>query len=72
MYKESEGFQCNLRRYGRATYEFEYRIAIGRFKARYLGMEVDEDPFTEHPTNADVLAPTKVPFNDRPATPPPL
>ncbi|RZS26318.1 hypothetical protein BHM03_00059683 [Ensete ventricosum] len=47
-------------------------IAIKRFKVRYPKLEVDEDPFVELPSNAEVPAPTEIPFDNRPATPPTL
>ncbi|RRT34074.1 hypothetical protein B296_00057697 [Ensete ventricosum] len=53
-------------------YEFRNQIAIGRFKARYHKLEVNEDPFAELPSDAEVLAPMEVPFNDHPVTPPTL
>ncbi|RRT55117.1 hypothetical protein B296_00023908 [Ensete ventricosum] len=42
------------------------------FKARYPELEVDEDPFVELPLDAKMPAPTEVPFDDHPTTPPTL
>ncbi|RRT61865.1 hypothetical protein B296_00014743 [Ensete ventricosum] len=36
---------------------------------RYPDLKVDEDPFTELPSDAEVLAPADVPFDDCLATP---
>ncbi|RWW11721.1 hypothetical protein GW17_00024646 [Ensete ventricosum] len=51
------------------------QIALKHFKTRYPKLEVDEDPFMEFPLDAEVPAPTMIPFNDhpaiRPALPPP-
>ncbi|RRT33586.1 hypothetical protein B296_00051224 [Ensete ventricosum] len=48
-YKESLGFKEGLKRMGRVTYEYGYRVALARFHARYPDTEVEEDPFTIHP-----------------------
>ncbi|RRT48658.1 hypothetical protein B296_00037163 [Ensete ventricosum] len=48
-YKESLGFKEGLKRMGRVTYEYGYRVALARFHARYPDAEVEEDPFTIHP-----------------------
>ncbi|RWW82731.1 hypothetical protein BHE74_00008791 [Ensete ventricosum] len=49
QYKESIGFKEGLKRMGRVTYEYEYRVALARFHARHPDLEVEEDPFTIHP-----------------------
>ncbi|RRT84840.1 hypothetical protein B296_00006053 [Ensete ventricosum] len=49
QYKESTGFKEGLKRMGRVTYEYEYRVALARFHARHPNSEVKEDPFTIHP-----------------------
>ncbi|RZS26825.1 hypothetical protein BHM03_00060224 [Ensete ventricosum] len=48
QYKESLGFKEGLKRMGRVTYEYEYRVALAHFPARNLDAEVEEDPFTIH------------------------
>ncbi|RWW75196.1 hypothetical protein BHE74_00016794 [Ensete ventricosum] len=48
-YKESVGFKEGLKRMGRVTYEYGYRVALARFHALHLDSEVEEDPFTSHP-----------------------
>ncbi|RRT39828.1 hypothetical protein B296_00024522 [Ensete ventricosum] len=49
QYKESLGFKEGLKRMGRGTYEYGYRVALARFRARHPDAEVEEDPFTIHP-----------------------
>ncbi|RZR84334.1 hypothetical protein BHM03_00011132 [Ensete ventricosum] len=71
-YKESKGFCCSLEHASQVMYEFGNQIVIGRFKARYHKLEVNEDPFAELPSDAEVLAPMEVPFNGHPVTPPTL
>ncbi|RZS22199.1 hypothetical protein BHM03_00054931 [Ensete ventricosum] len=33
---------------GRVTYEYGYRVALARFRARHLDADIEEDPFTIH------------------------
>ncbi|RRT53362.1 hypothetical protein B296_00027316 [Ensete ventricosum] len=47
-YKESISFE-GLKRMGRVTYEYGYRVALARFHALHPDSEVEEDPFTIHP-----------------------
>ncbi|RZS26218.1 hypothetical protein BHM03_00059527 [Ensete ventricosum] len=49
QYKESLGFKEDLKRMGRVTYEYGYRVALARFCSRHPDAEVEEDPFTIHP-----------------------
>ncbi|RRT32566.1 hypothetical protein B296_00044035, partial [Ensete ventricosum] len=49
QYKESLGFKEGLKRMGRVTYEYGYRVALARFHAQHPDAEVEEDPFTIHP-----------------------
>ncbi|THU69455.1 hypothetical protein C4D60_Mb08t14590 [Musa balbisiana] len=64
-YKKSEGFEQGLTRTGRVSYEYGYRIALGRFRARHPGSEVEEDPFTSYPEDLEVDMPGDIPFDDR-------
>ncbi|RWW57410.1 hypothetical protein BHE74_00035807 [Ensete ventricosum] len=48
------------------------RVPSARFKTRYPKLEVDEDPFAKLPSDAEVPAPTDIPFDNHPATPPAL
>ncbi|RZS26473.1 hypothetical protein BHM03_00059822 [Ensete ventricosum] len=45
-YKGSVGFKEGLKRMGRVTYEYEYRVALARFGSLHPDSEVEEDPFT--------------------------
>ncbi|RZS27812.1 hypothetical protein BHM03_00061337 [Ensete ventricosum] len=56
-YKESLEFKEGLKRMGRVTYEYRYRVALARLHTRYPDAEVEEDPFTIHPE--DDLVPMK-------------
>ncbi|RRT33560.1 hypothetical protein B296_00035663 [Ensete ventricosum] len=49
QYKESLDFKEGLKRMGRVTYEYGYRVALACFRARHPDAEVEEDPFTIHP-----------------------
>ncbi|RZS26807.1 hypothetical protein BHM03_00060208 [Ensete ventricosum] len=48
QYKELLDFKEGLKRMGRVTYEYGYRVALARFHARHPDAEVEEDPFTIH------------------------
>ncbi|RZS11899.1 hypothetical protein BHM03_00043276 [Ensete ventricosum] len=48
QYKESAGFKERLKRMGRVTYEYGYRVTLVRFHARHTYSEVEEGPFTIH------------------------
>ncbi|RRT31405.1 hypothetical protein B296_00055579, partial [Ensete ventricosum] len=43
------GFKEGLKRMGRVTYEYGYRVALARFRARYPDADIEEDPFTIYP-----------------------
>ncbi|RZS17960.1 hypothetical protein BHM03_00050165 [Ensete ventricosum] len=45
-YKGSADFKEGLKRMGRVSYEYGYRIALARFRALHTDSEVEEDPFT--------------------------
>ncbi|RWW16460.1 hypothetical protein GW17_00019660 [Ensete ventricosum] len=53
-YKQSVGFWWGLRRMGQVSYEYRYRIALARFRARYPDLEVDSDSFTEQLEDSSV------------------
>ncbi|RZR90520.1 hypothetical protein BHM03_00018412 [Ensete ventricosum] len=63
-YKESVGFKEGLKRMGRATYEYGYRVALARFRALHPDSEVEEDPFTIHPEDDLVLMKRQQAFDD--------
>ncbi|RZR75580.1 hypothetical protein BHM03_00062734 [Ensete ventricosum] len=48
QYKESLGFKEGLKKMGRVTYEYEYRVALARFCAQHPDAEFEEDTFTIH------------------------
>ncbi|RZS10417.1 hypothetical protein BHM03_00041643 [Ensete ventricosum] len=48
-YKELVGFKEGLKRMGRVTYEYGYRVALARFHSLHPDSEVEEDPFTIRP-----------------------
>ncbi|RWW65858.1 hypothetical protein BHE74_00026805, partial [Ensete ventricosum] len=56
-YKESADFKEGLKRMGRVTYEYGYRVALAHFRALHPDSEVEEDPFTIHPE--DDMVPMK-------------
>ncbi|RRT37261.1 hypothetical protein B296_00035745 [Ensete ventricosum] len=45
-YKESTGFKEGLKRMGRVTYEYGYRVALTCFHSLHPDSEVEEAPFT--------------------------
>ena len=68
-YKASSGFQLGLVQTGRVSYEYGYRIALARFKARNPDLEVAEDPFDSFPEDMGVDMPDEFPFDDSPNAP---
>ncbi|RRT40170.1 hypothetical protein B296_00039028 [Ensete ventricosum] len=56
-YNESVDFKEGLKRMGRVTYKYGYRVALARFHALHSDSKVEEDPFTIHPE--DNLVPMK-------------
>ncbi|RWV89077.1 hypothetical protein BHE74_00051038 [Ensete ventricosum] len=42
------------------------KLPLRCFKAKYPELKVDEDPFIELPSDAEVPTPTKVPFDQLP------
>ncbi|RRT31724.1 hypothetical protein B296_00053931 [Ensete ventricosum] len=64
QYKESLGFKEGLKRMGRVTYEYEYRVALARFRARHPDAKVEEDSFTIHPEDDLVPMERQQAFDD--------
>ncbi|RRT32675.1 hypothetical protein B296_00042868 [Ensete ventricosum] len=64
QYKESLDFKEGLKRMGRVTYEYGYRVALARFHVRYPDAEVEEDPFTIHPEDNLVPMQRQQAFDD--------
>ncbi|RRT31213.1 hypothetical protein B296_00051673 [Ensete ventricosum] len=63
-YKGSLGFKEGLKQMGRVTYEYGYRVALARFRARYPDANVEEDPFTIHPEDDLVPMERQQDFDD--------
>ncbi|RWW70926.1 hypothetical protein BHE74_00021368 [Ensete ventricosum] len=64
QYKESLGFKEGLKRMGRVTYEYGYRMALARFRAQHLDTDIEEDPFTIHPEDDLVPMERQQDFDD--------
>ncbi|RZS13390.1 hypothetical protein BHM03_00044955, partial [Ensete ventricosum] len=63
-YKGSLGFKEGLKRMGRVTYEYGYRVARARFRARHPDADVEEDPFTIYPEDDSVPMERQQDFDD--------
>ncbi|RZS07427.1 hypothetical protein BHM03_00038261, partial [Ensete ventricosum] len=63
-YKGSLGFKEGLKRMGRVTYEYGYRVALARFRARYPDADIEEDPFTIYPEDDSVPMERQQDFDD--------
>ncbi|RWW62846.1 hypothetical protein BHE74_00030004 [Ensete ventricosum] len=63
-YKESAGFKEGLKRMGRVTYEYGYRVALARFRSLHPDSEVQEDPFTIRPEDDSVPMERQQAFDD--------
>ncbi|RZR93103.1 hypothetical protein BHM03_00021530, partial [Ensete ventricosum] len=64
QYKKSLGFKEGLKRMGRVTYEYGYRVALARFRAQHPDTKVEEDPFTIHPEDDLVPMERQQAFDD--------
>ncbi|RZR82609.1 hypothetical protein BHM03_00009061 [Ensete ventricosum] len=53
-YKASQGFQSRLEKMGQMTYEFSYRVALERFRAKYLESSIEDDPFAKRPEDTNM------------------
>ncbi|RZS25545.1 hypothetical protein BHM03_00058753, partial [Ensete ventricosum] len=63
-YKESACFKKGLKRMGRVTYEYGYRVALARFRSLHPDSEVEEDPFTIRPKDDSVPMEKQQAFDD--------
>ncbi|RWW35456.1 hypothetical protein BHE74_00059609, partial [Ensete ventricosum] len=63
-YKESIGFKEDLKRMGRVTYEYGYRVALARFRSLHPDSKVEEDPFTIRPEDDSVPMERQQAFDD--------
>ncbi|RRT50010.1 hypothetical protein B296_00009881 [Ensete ventricosum] len=48
----------------KVTYEYEYRVALARFRARYHDLEIEEEAFANLPEDDNVEMLNEVPFDD--------
>ncbi|RRT39174.1 hypothetical protein B296_00042235 [Ensete ventricosum] len=64
QYKESTSFKKGLKRMGRVTYEYRYRVVLACFHARHPDSEVEEDPFTIYPEDDLVPIERQQAFDD--------
>ncbi|RWV95706.1 hypothetical protein GW17_00041648 [Ensete ventricosum] len=64
QYKASQGFESGLVKMGRVSYEFGYRVAVKRFRAKYLNSAVEENLFAELPEDANMKMDLCQPFDD--------
>ncbi|RWW20806.1 hypothetical protein GW17_00015063, partial [Ensete ventricosum] len=69
QYKGSLGFKEGLKRMGRVTYEYGYRVALARFRARYPDADIEEDPFTIYPEDDSVPMERQQDFDDSASVP---
>ncbi|RRT73824.1 hypothetical protein B296_00032085 [Ensete ventricosum] len=63
-YRKSAGFKMGLVRTGQVSYEYDYQVALARFKARYPNLEIKEDPFVLLPEDKNVSMEAEQPFDD--------
>ncbi|RZS03617.1 hypothetical protein BHM03_00033810 [Ensete ventricosum] len=64
QYMESLSFKEGLKRIGRVMYEYGYRVALARFRARHPDAEVEEHSFTIHPEDDLVSMERQQAFDD--------
>ncbi|RZS25490.1 hypothetical protein BHM03_00058695 [Ensete ventricosum] len=63
-YKKLSGFEMGLARMGWVSLEYGYQLALARLRTRHPSVEIDEDPFTLLPEDADVPMAEEQPFDD--------
>ncbi|RWW57647.1 hypothetical protein BHE74_00035546 [Ensete ventricosum] len=63
-YKEPVGFKEGLKRMGRVTYEYDYRVTLAHFRSLHPDSEVEEDPFTIRPEDDSVPMERQQAFDD--------
>ncbi|RZS10964.1 hypothetical protein BHM03_00042243 [Ensete ventricosum] len=54
-YKKSAGFEMGLVRIGQVSLEYDYLLALAKFRARYLDLKVKEEPFKKLRKDVNVL-----------------
>ncbi|RRT76291.1 hypothetical protein B296_00014927 [Ensete ventricosum] len=63
-YKGSTDFKEGLKRMGRVSYKYGYRVALAHFGALHPDMEVEENPFTIQPEDYSMLMERRQAFDD--------
>ncbi|RWW41239.1 hypothetical protein BHE74_00053289 [Ensete ventricosum] len=63
-YKGSQGFEFDLEKMGRVSYEFGYRVALERLRGKHPDIMIKLDPFAECLEDANVEMDLDQPFND--------
>ncbi|RWW44406.1 hypothetical protein BHE74_00049823 [Ensete ventricosum] len=63
-YKELADFKKGLKRMGRVTYEYGYRVALARFRSLHPDSEVEEDPFSVRPEDDSASMERQQAFDD--------
>ncbi|RWW22239.1 hypothetical protein GW17_00013581 [Ensete ventricosum] len=64
QYKETLGFKLSLEKIGQVSYGYRYRVALAHCRARYLMLEIEDDPYATLPEDDNVPMEVEVPFND--------
>ncbi|RRT40164.1 hypothetical protein B296_00042978 [Ensete ventricosum] len=63
-YKKSLGFEMGLVHMRQVSLEYGYQLTLAWLQARYPDIEIEEDPFTLLPENANVSMVEEQPFDD--------
>ncbi|RZS24090.1 hypothetical protein BHM03_00057124 [Ensete ventricosum] len=63
-YKESRGFEFDLEKMGRVSYEFGYRVALERLRGKHSDIMIELDPFVECLEDVNVEMDLDQPFDD--------
>ncbi|RRT57308.1 hypothetical protein B296_00041685 [Ensete ventricosum] len=63
-YKVSRGFESGLKKMGRVSYEFEYRVALERLRGKHPEIAIKQDLFAKCPEDTDVEMDLNQPFDD--------
>ncbi|RRT51551.1 hypothetical protein B296_00030478 [Ensete ventricosum] len=59
-----QGFESGLEKMGWVSYEFGYRVALERFRAKYPDSTVEENPFAKLLEDVNVKMDLCQPFDD--------
>ncbi|RWW38754.1 hypothetical protein BHE74_00055986 [Ensete ventricosum] len=63
-YKASQGFESSLKKIGRVSYKFRYRVALERLRGKHHDITIERDPFAECSEDANVEMDLDKPFDD--------